>query len=636
MKSIEKWSVQDSVDLYNIEKWGGGYFGVNKAGHVVVRPTKDRDVSLDLKDLIDSLERRGLSLPILLRFTDILKHRLQDMYDAFERARKEYGYQGSYKCIYPIKVNQQHHVVDEYIRFGGPLGFGIEAGSKPELLAVLAMTSPNQNDMPIICNGFKDDEFIEFVVLASKMGKDITPIVEKFSELEMIVKYAKHHDCKPQIGLRAKLAARGSGRWEQSAGVRSKFGLTLPEILRAVKYLKEHDMLDCLTTLHFHMGSQITNIRFIKSAMTEAGRIFVELHRLGANMKVIDVGGGLGVDYDGSQTNFDSSMNYTLEEYANDVVFRLMSICDEAGVPHPTILSESGRALVSYHSLLVFNVLGVSQFDRFQVPDEIPEDAPDPLHDLLHIYQEHNPKNFIEGYHDAVQAREECANLFNLGYLTLDSRAKAEALFWTICTKTLRQVREMAYAPDELEGLEELLSDIYFCNFSVFQSMPDSWAIRQLFPVMPIHRLKEEPARRGILADITCDSDGKIDQFIDLRDVKKTLELHPFDGSKPYYLGAFLIGAYQEILGDLHNLLGDSNAVHVSVDEDGEPVIEHVVKGDSVNEVLSYVQYSPQSLLSRVRRASELALRGGKITIEESARFMRFYEDGLAGYTYLE
>ncbi len=633
LKNIEKWKVQDSLELYNIRNWGKGYFDINEAGNVTVTPNKTKEHAIDLKELVDSLLKRGLAPPLLLRFSDILRHRISEIASAFDHAIKECDYTGGYCCIYPIKVNQQRHLVEEYTRFSQQYGFGLEAGSKPELLAVLAMT--RNGEVPIVCNGFKDDEFIEFVVLAAKMGKDITPIVEKFTELKLIVKYAKTHECRPKIGVRVKLAARGSGRWEQSAGVRSKFGLTLPEVLAAVEYLKENDMLDCLQMLHFHMGSQITNIRHVKNAVNEAARIYVELHRLGANMNYLDVGGGLGVDYDGSQTNFESSINYTLQEYANDVISRIQSVCDEAGVPHPKIFSESGRALISYNSLLVFNVLGVSRFDDQKVPDCLPEDAPEPLRELEYVYRNFSSKNFSEAYHDAVQFREECANLFNLGYLDLNSRAHAESFFWGVCAKTLRLVDEQSYAPDELEGLEELLSDIYFCNFSLFQSMPDSWAIRQLFPVLPIHRLNEEPTRRGVLADITCDSDGKIDQFIDLRDVKKTLELHPFEGSE-YYLGAFLIGAYQEILGDLHNLLGDTNTVHVGLDEDGQAVIEDVIKGDTVDEVLRYVQYDPLTLVSRMRQSVENAMRQNRITLEESAQIMNFYESGLRGYTYLE
>ncbi|MDK2971999.1 MAG: arginine decarboxylase [Candidatus Sumerlaeota bacterium] len=634
LKNMDSWKVSDSVDTYSIRLWGNGYFDINEAGHIEVRPHKKRNEAIDLFELVESLKRRGLNLPLLLRFPGILEHRICDIGEAFSRAIKEFEYQNEYCCIYPIKVNQQRHIVEEYLEFGQRHNFGIEAGSKPELLAVLAKTG--NGETPIVCNGFKDDEFIELVVLASKMGKDITPIVEKFSELKLLVKYSKLHGCRPKIGVRVKLAARGSGRWELSAGVRSKFGLGLPEVLAAVDYLREHEMLDCLQMLHFHMGSQITNIRFVKNALTEAGRIYVELHRLGANMRYLDVGGGLGVDYDGSQTNFESSMNYSLQEYANDVVFRIKSVCEEAGVPHPKILSESGRALVSYNSLLVFNVLGVSSFHDMPAPVEPPEDSPDPLCDLREIYAGLGKKNYIEQYHDALQAREECVHLFSLGYLTLEMRALADSYFWAICLRVQQLIDEAKYAPDDFEGLEELLSDTYFCNFSVFQSIPDSWAISQLFPIMPIHRLNEEPDRRGVLADITCDSDGKVDKFVDLRDVKKTLELHSFRSEEPYYLGAFLIGAYQEILGDLHNLLGDTNAVHVSIDEEGEVVIDHVIKGDTVRDVLSYVQYEPKGLLDVMRQSVERAVRAKHITVEESALVMRYFEEGLDGYTYLE
>ena len=634
IRKIESWKTQDSRDLYNIDKWGNGYYRINERGNVAVSPCAGDPRELDIKELVDSLQRRGLNLPILLRFPDVLHARMAEIRRAFERAREDNEYQGGYCCVYPIKVNQQRHLVQEFVEYASDMGFGIEAGSKPELLAVLALTA--RRPLPIVCNGFKDDEFIEVVVLASKMGRDITPIVEKFSELELIVKHARVHNTRPKIGIRVKLAARGAGRWEESAGVRSKFGLTLPEILRAVEYLRENDMLDCLQMLHFHMGSQISNIRSLKGALTEAARIFVELHRLGANMRCMDVGGGLGIDYDGSQTNFASSMNYTLQEYANDVVFRIKSVCDEAGVPHPLILSESGRALVSFNSLLVFNVLGVTQFDQVDNDIHVEDDAPEPLRVLDEILATQNAKNCIECYHDALQAREECTNLFNLGYLPLEQKARAENIFWRITNNTLRLSREMKHSPEELEGLETLLSDIYFCNFSVFQSMPDSWAISQLFPVMPIHRLNEEPSRKGVLADITCDSDGKIGQFIDLRDVKDTLELHPIGKGEPYYLGVFLIGAYQEILGDLHNLLGDTNTVHVSIDEDGEPIIEDVIKGDTVAEVLRYVQYDPSLLMSDVRRGVEEAVRGNRVTIEESTQYMQIFEGGLAGYTYLE
>ncbi len=647
MELMDKWKIQDAMDLYGIRNWGKGYFSINDRGHVTIHPTKGDKPAIDLKELIDQLQARGIYLPILLRFPDILRHRVAELHQAFQQAMLEYSYQGNYSCVYPIKVNQQRQVVEEFVDFGARFGFGLEAGSKPELLAVLALTngtpssqplSPEgrgDNGVPIICNGFKDDEFIRMAMLARKIGKKIIPVVEKFTELETIVQHAEELKVRPIIGVRAKLATRGAGRWKMSAGYRSKFGLTLTEILDAMEYLKQRDMADCLQLLHFHLGSQITNIRNIKSALNEAARMYAEMARLGAGMKYLDVGGGLGIDYDGSQTDFESSINYTLQEYANDVVFRVKSVCDEAGVTHPTIISESGRAVVAYNSVLVFDVLGVSGFDRFEVPKELPADTPQPIADLFATYHGLSKKNYVESYHDAQQAVDEVLNLFNLGYLSIELRGLSERLFWAFTNKLLKLVRELDYVPEELQGLETVLSDTYFCNFSVFQSLPDSWAINQLFPIMPIHRLNEEPTRRGILGDITCDSDGKIDQFIDLRDVKNVLELHPYNG-QPYYLGAFLLGAYQEILGDLHNLFGDTNAVHVSVDDDGEIVLESVIKGDTVREVLNYVQYSSDELLSRMRRDVERAVRANKISLEESRMFLRFYEAGLEGYTYLE
>ncbi len=633
MELMDKWKIQDAQETYRVRQWGKGYFSINKAGHVTVHPTKKSDRSIDLKQLVDQLQARGIQLPILLRFTDILRHRVGEIHNAFKAAIDEYEYQGEYCCVYPIKVNQQRHVVEEILDFGKPFRFGLEAGSKPELLAVLALS--NGTDTPIICNGFKDDEFIKMTVLARKIGKNIIPVVEKFTELETLVRYAEELRVKPVIGVRVKLASRGAGRWKYSAGFRSKFGLTLTETLEAYEYLKERDMADCLQLVHFHLGSQITNIRNVKNALTEAARVYVELHRVGAGVKYLDVGGGLGIDYDGSQTDFESSVNYTLQEYANDVVFRIKSVCEEAGVPHPNIISESGRAMVAYHSLLVFDVLGVSNFDRYQAPPELPEDASQKLVELQGIYRDLSKKNLIESYHDAVQTMDETLTMFNLGSLRIELRALTERLFWAVCGKVLKLVREMDYVPEELQGLETLLSDTYFCNFSIFQSMPDSWAVKQLFPIMPIHRLNEAPTRRAVLGDITCDSDGKIDQFIDLRDVRNTLELHPYDG-EPYYLGAFLLGAYQEILGDLHNLFGDTNAVHVRLDEDGEIDLDAVIKGDTVREVLAYVGYSADELIARMRKDVERAVRTGKISLNESRQMLRFYESGLEGYTYLE
>jgi arginine decarboxylase len=629
----ERWKIQDALEAYNVRQWGKGYFGINKAGHVTVQPYKKSEPSIDLKDLVDQLVARGIQPPILLRFTDILRHRVGEIAEAFQRAMADSEYGGQYCCVYPIKVNQQRHVVEEIIDFGKPYKFGLEAGSKPELLAVLAMTD---HQTPIICNGFKDDEFIQMTMLARKIGRQIIPVVEKFTEVEAIVRHATELDVRPAIGVRVKLAARGAGRWGSSAGYRAKFGLTLTEVLELFEYLKARDMQDCLQLVHFHIGSQITNIRKFKDALTEASRIYTELHRLGAGVQYLDVGGGLGVDYDGSQTDFESSINYTLQEYANDVVFRVKSVCDEAGVPHPNIITESGRAVVAYHSVLVFDVVGSSSIDKGNgLAFDLPEEAAQPLIDLHTIHRELNKKNFLEGYHDAVQHVEESLNLFTLGYLPVEQRAMSERLFWSICRKVQKLVADLDYVPEELQNLDTVLSDTYFCNFSVFQSMPDSWAVKQLFPIMPIHRLGERPTRQAVLGDITCDSDGKVDQFCDLRDVKSTLPLHVYSG-EPYYLGAFLLGAYQEILGDLHNLFGDTNAVHVSVDEDGIVSLDEVIKGDSVREVLHYVQYSADKLAATFRRDVERAVRAGRISVTESRQLLRFFENGLEGYTYLE
>jgi len=628
----ERWRTADAGELYDVARWGKGYFSVGANGHLWVHPSKDPARGIDLKELVDTLVLRGISLPILIRFGEILRHRLGEIHQAFRNAIAEYGYAGEYRCIYPIKVNQQCQVVDEVLRHGRPYGDGLEAGSKPELLAVLAVAD---NETPIICNGFKDDEYIEMVMLAKKIGRQIIPVIEKYTELEMIVEHAQRVGVRPVIGLRLKLASRGSGRWKSSGGYRSKFGLTASEALRAFEQLKGLGMADCLELLHFHLGSQITNIRQIKAAVIEAARIYLELARTGAGLKYLDVGGGLGVDYDGSQTDFESSVNYTLQEYANDVVYHIQNVCDEAGVPHPTILSESGRAVAAYHSMLVFNVLGVSGLGEEDLSHEVLPDSEQPLVDLQETYRALSSKNLLEAFHDAQQALDQALNLFSLGYLPLDQRCQAENLYWAICRRIQRMARELEYFPEELEGLDAMLSDTYFCNFSLFQSMPDSWAVKQLFPIMPIHRLEEPPTRHATLGDVSCDSDGKIDQFIDRRDVKRALPLHPFTG-EDYYLGAFLVGAYQEILGDLHNLFGDTNAVHVSLNGSSEVILDTVIKGDTVREVLNYVEFKADTLLAQFRKDVEAALREGKIGYEESGRLLRFYEDGLHGYTYLE
>jgi arginine decarboxylase len=631
-QETRRWTVADAADLYEVAGWGKGYFSISPEGHVCVHPEKDPKRAIDLKHLVDRLAARGIQAPVLIRFRDLIQYRLGEIKAAFEQAIKEHDYKGRYQCIYPIKVNQQRHVVEEVLRFGRPYEFGLEAGSKPELLAVMALAS---NDVPIVCNGFKDEKFIETAMLAQKIGRQIFLVIEKYTDLKLILHYAQQVGVRPNIGIRVKLASPGAGRWQASGGHRSKFGLTVSEVLRALAELEEAGMQDCFKLLHFHLGSQITNIRHIKGALNEASRIYVDLVRHGAGLQYLDVGGGLGIDYDGSQTNFESSANYTLQEYANDVVFHLQSVCSEVGVDPPTIFSESGRAIVAYHSVLVFNVLGVSDRGEDSTVFDLPEDAEQPLIDLRDTYQGLTVRNILESYHDAQQALDMAINLFGAGYLPLEQRSQAESFFWAICRKIQRMMRNLEYIPEELEGLDAMLSDTYFCNFSLFQSMPDSWAIKQLFPIMPIHQLNERPTRYAVLGDITCDSDGKIERFIDRRDVKRALPLHRFDG-QPYYLGVFLVGAYQEILGDLHNLFGDTNAVHVSMDAEGEVLVEAVIKGDSVSEVLQYVQFDPKILFGQLRAAVERAIRESRIDDRQAGQLLRFYEAGLEGYTYLE
>lgn len=633
-----RWTVGEALETYAVREWGKGYFDINAAGHLAVHPTKQPDRVIDLKALVDDLAVRDIHPPLLLRFTDMLRHRVHEMASAFQRAIAENRYKGGYCCVYPIKVNQERYVVEDICRFGAEYGFGLEAGSKPELLAVLAQTRDDQT--PIICNGFKDDEFIEMVVLAQKLGKRVIPVVEKFSELELIARHGEAHGVKPDIGIRVKLSTRGSGRWETSGGARSKFGLFISELTDALAYLEARGMADCLKLLHFHIGSQVTNIRSIKDAVNELTRIYTSLKAAGAGLEMLDIGGGLGVDYDGSQTSCESSINYTLGEYAGDVIYRIGSICDEAGVDHPQVISESGRAMVAYHSALVFDVRGVAGFDRFHVPEHPPTDAdgevPGPLNDLVGCYRELSRRNLRECYHDAAQAYEQAISLFNLGHLTLDQRAFAERIYWASCARIERLARALPRVPDELAGLSAYLCDTYFCNLSIFQSLPDSWAVDQVFPIMPIHRLSERPTRQGTLADISCDSDGKIDRFIGLQDEQRTLPLHPLNG-EPYFLGAFLVGAYQEILGDMHNLFGDTHVVHVGLDEDdGHVNIDKVVPGETVDDVLRYVEFSAQELAEQMRRDVERAVKRGKASPAEAARFMRYYEAGLKGYTYLE
>jgi arginine decarboxylase len=631
---LRRWTTADALETYNIPRWGCGYFGVSDQGSLLVTPRGENNGSIDMKELIDELSARGIQLPILLRFSDILRSRIELICGAFTGAMKEYGYGGQYRGVYPIKVNQNRTVVEEIIEYGRPFHYGLEAGSKPELLAVMAI---HQDDEAlIICNGYKDDEYIETALLASKMGKTVILVVEKPSEIDHIHRVAERMKIRASLGIRARLSSRGAGRWEQSGGDFSKFGLGAPEMVEAVAKLKAWGEVDTLKLLHFHLGSQISAIKSVKNALREAGRMFVELYKLGATgLSYLDVGGGLGVDYDGSQTNFASSMNYTVQEYANDVVYAMKEICDADGVPHPNIVSESGRATTAHHSVLVVNILGVTEFNT-HVPTELPRPVPPLVSNMWETYQAVSQKNVLESYHDAVEYKDQVLQLFNLGHLSLEHRVICENLFWAICERILNLSRNMAHVPEELEGLEKALSDTYFCNFSMFQSVPDIWAVDQLFPICPIHRLHEEPTRRATLADITCDSDGKIDSFIDLRDVKHVLELHPKPDGQDYYLGIFLVGAYQEILGDLHNLFGDTNTVHVALSPEGDYEVKEVVPGDTVSEVLSYVEYSSSDLLGRLRNNVEGALRRKQLTIEESRTLINRFRQGMNGYTYLD
>ncbi|TLY92026.1 MAG: biosynthetic arginine decarboxylase [Gammaproteobacteria bacterium] len=637
----QPWRVEDSLELYHVEAWGKGYFGVNDSGHVVVRPDTTQRHEIDLYEVVEGLQARDLTTPVVVRFSDILAHRLRRLNDAFAQAITENDYRNRYAAVYPIKVNQQRLVVEEVYRYGQEFGFGLEVGSKPELLAVMAMTE-NAPERLIICNGFKDDSYIEAVTLATKLGRTIIPVVENFEELGLILKHAQTYQVRPRIGVRVKLFSEGSGRWSASAGERSKFGLFITEILELFNVLKQHDMLDCLQLVHCHPGSQLQDIRRVKEAINELAHVYAELKLMGAGLQYIDVGGGLGVDYDGSGTNFASSMNYTLNEYASDVVYRIASVCNLRDIPHPMIVSESGRAVAAYHSVLIFDALGSSALDKFRVTGDRAEDyggdeeLPQPVQDLFEAYRAVSERRLVECYHDALTAREQVLQMFNLGLLSLEFRALAERLYWATCAKIRDSCRKLERLPEELEDLESILSDTYFCNFSVFQSLPDSWAIDQLFPILPIHRLQERPTRTAVLADITCDSDGKIDHFVSLRDVKRTLELHELRADERYYLAVFLVGAYQETLGDLHNLFGDTHVVHVRLHDEGGWWIEEIVKGDTANKVLEYMEYDVAELYPALARDCERAIRDGRMTLAQSQALKRFYESELDGYAYLE
>jgi arginine decarboxylase len=627
------WSIDDSRELYNVEGWGIGYFDVNAKGHVTVHPTKEADRGLDLFELAMDLEAQGVGLPLLLRFADILRTRIETLSDRFRTAIREFEYQGEYSIVYPIKVNQQRHVVEEILEYGEPHGVGLEVGSKPELQAVLALTE--RTDHLIICNGYKDEEFIRLALMGQKLGHQVMIVIEKISEVDLLLRVAKEMDVLPTAGIRIKLASTGAGRWSETAGERSKFGLNSSQLIEVLDKLEAAGRLDILKLIHFHLGSQIPDIRNVKMAMAEVSRYYVELRKLGVDITHVDVGGGLGVDYDGSRSTMPASVNYSIQEYANDIIYALAEACRENEVPMPHVISESGRALTAHHALLLINVIDL-ETQLAGDADEIFE-ADEEMHPLVHdlsgSLREISRRNLREVYHDAVFAKEQAHVLFNSGVLTLRDRAAVERLNLAIMNRVSAMAAE---APDDYEDiipeLDVILTDRYFCNFSLFQSLPDSWAIDQLFPVMPIHRLDSEPTRRGTLQDVTCDSDGKIDRFTGGKPFKASLELHAFSRDEPYILGIFLTGAYQEILGDMHNLFGDTNAVHLRLTDSGYE-IQDLVHGDTITEVLNYVQFDAQNLIGTFRKKVQKA---PGLTRQEANAFIADFIAGLAGYTYLE
>ncbi|MDF1566143.1 MAG: biosynthetic arginine decarboxylase [Deltaproteobacteria bacterium] len=627
-----RWHLDDALSTYQLDRWGMGYFGVSENGTVQVLPRKEGHSPIDLQSLVEEVRRRGIAPPLLLRFPDLVEARIDELHNAFAAAIKEYGYGGGYRGVYPIKVNQDRWVVDPIVSGSADHLYGLEAGTKPELLAVMALA--RADDALVICNGYKDEEYVDAALLCQRLGRQVFLVLEKESELDLVVARARAMKVKPNLGVRVRLSSRGAGKWKQSAGDRAKFGLSADEVVRAVKRLKEEDLFDCLKMVHFHLGSQVSAIRSLKDALAEATRFYVELTAMGAPLKYLDVGGGLGIDYDGSGSSWAASVNYSLQEYANDVVYYTAQACDEAEVAHPTLVTESGRAVVAPHAVLITEVLGVTSF----VPEgelEVPEDHDNVVvRTLSELYREVSRKNFLEVYHDALYNKEQVLTLFSLGHLSLEERVIAERLYWALCGKILTIARGEPEFPEELESLDAALADIYYCNFSLFQSLPDAWAVDQLFPVLPIHRLGESPDRRVVLADVTCDSDGKLTRFIGGRDVEDVLPVHAL-GDEPYYLGVFLVGAYQESLGDLHNLFGKINALNVRSSETGYR-IEHVEAGDTVLEVLRVAGYSRNQLVSRLRMAAEDAIDEGRMSLDDSREILSFYEAGLNGYTYLE
>jgi len=631
----KSWTPEQSAELYGVESWGHGFFGVNKKGHVTVRlEDGENQAEVSLHEVIEGLRDRGTHLPLLLRFRDLLHSRITEINDSFRKAIQTQGYKGEYRGVYPIKVNQQRQVIEEIAEFGKRYNYGLEAGSKPELIAALAhMHNP---EAYIICNGYKDEEFIDLALHAQKMGLKVMLVLEMPSELDLILERSRRLGVLPNLGIRVRLSTRGSGHWQESAGDKSVFGLNASQVIHVVDRLRDSGHLACLKMLHYHQGSQIPNIAAIREGATEAVRMYCDLVKEGAAMGVLDIGGGMAIDYDGSHTNFPSSCNYSIGEYCTDIVEVIAQICDKAGIPHPNLISESGRAVVAYYSVLVFNILDVTSAQTSEAAPVIPDKAPQNLTNLIHVHKTLSKKNLQESYNDAVYYRDQMRAQFFYGNATLRERGLAEAWFWHILTRISKLIQDLDDdIPEDLRDLSSSLVDFYYGNFSLFQSLPDSWAIDQLFPVMPIHRLDEKPRHRAVLADITCDCDGKIDRFIDKEDVAKVLPLHELKADEPYYVAVFLVGAYQETLGDLHNLLGDTNVVGVHL-ENGKPVYTHEVEGDTVADVLTYVEFDPKELISKFRNFAEKAVSEGRISPKERREILDIYRLGLAGYTYFE
>ena len=630
---MKKWSIEDSREMYNIKGWGASYFDINEEGNVSVSPCKD-EAQIDLREIVDELSLRDVTPPLLLRFPDILDNRIEKTANCFKRAAEEYEYKAQNFIIYPIKVNQMQPVVEEIISHGRKFNLGLEAGSKPELHAVIAVQC--QSDSLIICNGYKDQSYIELALLAQKMGKRIFIVVEKLNELDIIARAAKKLNVKPNLGIRIKLASSGSGKWAESGGDASKFGLTSSELLDALRILDEKGLHDSLRLIHFHIGSQITKIRRIQTALREAAQFYINLHKMGYNVDFVDCGGGLGVDYDGTRSaNSESSVNYSIQEYVNDCVYTFVDAANKTRIAHPNIITESGRSLTAHHSVLVIDVLETASLPEMPEEFEAKDSDHQLVKDLYEIWDNLNSKNMLEDWHDAEQIRDEALELFSHGIVDLKTRAEIESMYWSVCHEINTLSKQMKHVPEELRNIDKLLADKYFCNFSLFQSLPDSWAIDQLFPIMPIQRLTERPTRNATLQDITCDSDGKIANFVKEGHLSHVLPLHALRRNEPYYLGVFLVGAYQEILGDMHNLFGDTTAVHVSV-KDGHYHIDQIIDGETVEEVLDYVQYNPKKLVRQLEIWVTKSVKNGKISLEEGKEFLSNYRSGLYGYTYLE